>query len=267
MDYLTLLEARRHNNFFTPVFEGDSGDSGDGGDSGDSGDGGDGGDGNKAITQEQLNKIIAAEKRKYQTQNQKALDELNALKAKSKLTNQEREELEQRIETLQQANMTKEELAKKELKKKQKKYEQDIADLTSSRDEWQRKYTDSNIVRTITDVAVAKEALVPSQLVAILRPNTRLVEGLDEDGKPNGILTPTVKFNDVDDEGKNITLDLTVDETIKRMRELPDYQNLFKGEGVGGLGKFSKGKGGKVDLATLAKDPVAYRKAKEEGLI
>jgi len=224
----------------------------------------------KTFTQEQLNTLLAQERRNEQVKSQKLIDELNALKAKSNLTDQERSELEQRIADLQSTIGTKEELAKREMDKLKKKYEDENTALKSLSEGWKSRYTDSTINRAITDAAVEHQAFVPSQIVAILKPNARLMEGTDEDGKPNGEYTVMVKFQDVDDKGKKVTLDLSVRDAVKRMREIEEHQNLFKGDGSGGLGSRNRGTGSSKDqtLADAAKQgPEAYREArKKQGI-
>ena len=51
------------------------------------------------------------------------------------------------------------------------------------------------------------------------------------------------------------------------MKEIPKYQNLFKGTGVGGMGSTHTPDNKKVDIKTLAGDARAYREAKSKGLV
>lgn len=262
------------------VFEGDGGDGGDGGGDGgdgggDGGDGGgDGGDGksaDKTFTQDQVNKFLAEEKRKGQVSTQKALSELEALKKRSNLNSEERKELDGRIEQLQNAILTKDELAKKEKDKVSTEHKTKIDEMTTDRDMWKGKYTGSTINRDITDASVDNNAFSPKQIVALLRPDTQLVEDLDAEGKPTGELVPKVTFKTKDDDDKPVTLTLTIPEAVKRMSEMDEYGNLFHTDGTGGIGSRSKpGKGGsdKDDAAELAKtDPVKYRQLRKEGKI
>lgn len=219
----------------------------------------------KTFSQEEMNKILADDRRKHQGQTRQALEELESLKAKAELTAQEREDLETRISSMRSEIMTKEELAKKAKDKTDNAHKDEVTTVTKDRDHWKGKYTESTIQRTITDAAVANDAHVPEQIVAILRPNTQLVEALDAEGKPTGELIPKVKFSDTDKDGKPVTLDLTIPEAVKRMREIEKYLNLFKGEGVGGIGSLSRPGGKDADLKTLAKDPKAYREARKKG--
>jgi hypothetical protein len=77
-----------------------------------------------------------------------------------------------------------------------------------------------------------------------------------------------VKFNDTDEKGNSVVLDLTVKEAVKRMTELEP--NLFKSKGPGGLGSNTRdGHTTPSDLASAAKNMSAeeYMKARREGKV
>lgn len=217
--------------------------------------------------QEHINRVIATEKRKNQQTAQKALDELNAIRARANLTEQEREELNSRVEQLSNELLTKEELQKKREKEMSERHERELSEWRTKAESAEKKYTETTIRRSLQDAAVTNQAYSPGQLVAILRPNTRLVEELDESGKPTGNQVPKVKLNALDSEGKPIVLELSPSDAVKKMKEMEEYLNLFRGEGVGGVGLRSQPGGQQLDISELAKDPAAYRKARAEGRI
>lgn len=226
----------------------------------------------KTFTQEDVNRILAADRRKSEEKLNKTLEELEAQRAKSSLTATERSELDNTIEGLKESLMTKAQLAEKESAKAKKVHEKQVTELSESSKKWQTLYTDSTIERAIVDAASSgpNKAFNTSQVVAILGPNTRLVEALDDDGEKTGSLVPMVKFNDTDKDGKPVTLDLAVSAAVKRMRELDEYANLFESEGTGGINRSTKSKGGTStdSVAKMAQgDPAAYRKARKEGTI
>jgi hypothetical protein len=218
----------------------------------------------ETFTKEQVEQLVAAERKKAQDTAQKTAQELEALKQKSKLTAEERTALEARIESLRTEGMSKEELARQEVAKAQKLARETEERLTAEAKIWRTKFETSTIKRDLTDAAASNKAYNPSQIVAILERDTRLVETLDEQGKPTGDLTVKTKLRTVDTSGKPIELELAPAEAVKKMAELPDFQNLFQGSGTGGLGNTGNSKG--KTLADLAKsDPEAYRKARREG--
>jgi len=249
---------------------GDGGGDGSGGTGGGSGGdgGGSGGGTNKNFSQEDLNRFLANEKRKWKQQQQKAIDELEALRAKANLTEEERQQYDDRIEQMKNELLTKEQLTQKEREKAEKAYKKELEKLTGERDNWKGRFTEATITRAITDAAVSNDAFVPGQIVAIVRPATQLAEELDAEGKPTGHLVPIVELKDKDKDGKPVTLKLSPKDAVKRMKEMDEYLNLFKGEGTGGLGGMNRGGSAKqTDLKNLAKDPAAYRKARKEGKV
>lgn len=268
------------NFYATPwyaVFEGegegagesDPGESDPGGGEGDpgGGEGTIGEDGKKTFTQEDVNRIMAENKRNLQKKNQELISQLEQAKKAGNLSSGERSKLNERIEALENEMLTKEELAKKEQQKLIKQHQSKLEELTGELDSWKQRYTQSTITREITDAAVNYDAYHPSQIVAMLRPNTRLVEAVDQEGQPTGELTPKVKFNTVDKDGKPLQLDLSVGEAVKQMKDMDEYLNLFKGEGTAGIGGHNVGSGKKLDVKAIAKDPVKYREARKAGKI
>ncbi len=219
------------------------------------------------FTQDQVNTMMAEDRRKHKKGTQAALEELEALKARANLTAKERTDLEGRIKTLNEQLLTKEELATQATTKMQTDFENQISGLTTERDDWKIRFTDANIIRSLTDAAVINNSFNPEQVVAILRQNTQLAEELDTDGKPTGNFVPEVSFADKDKDGKPVTLKLSPADAVKRMSEMDQYLNLFKGDGTGGLGGTTRPGGKTPDIAELAKDPEKYRKARADGKI
>jgi hypothetical protein len=219
------------------------------------------------FTQDQVNKFLAEERRKSAEKTKKALEELDLVKSKATLTDQERKDMEGRIESLSNELLTKEELAKKEKETIAKKLETEKQQAITERDSWQRRFVDSNISTALTQAAVEGKAYNPEQIIALLKPQTRMVEELGEDGKPTGNLIPKVKLSDMGKDGKQVTLELHPKDAVKRLRESEAFVNLFNDDSNGGLGKFSKAKDGQLDVAEAAKDPATYRKLRAEGKI
>jgi len=87
-------------------------------------------------------------------------------------------------------------------------------------------------------------------------------------GEPNGEFTPVVKFPDVDAKTKQaIVMEYTIDEAVKRMKELDEYSNLFEDTMKGGLGgSKNTGNGKKIDPAKLAREnPAEFRRLRKEN--
>ena len=216
--------------------------------------------------QEHINKLLAKERRDGQARTQKVLDEFNALKIKDNLTSDERTSLETRLEAIQGECVTKEQKAKLQIDKLTKTLSTTQAELTKRSDQWQSLYTNSTIDGSINSAASTNEAFDAQQIIAMLRPDTKLQEDIDSDGKPTGGYTAKVSFRDVDPEGKPVTLSLTVDEAVKRMTELPRYANLFRNKAVGGLGG-SNSQTSAPNILNMLDDPKAYQAARKSGAL
>ena len=221
----------------------------------------------KTFTQDDVNAIVAEERKKLQTAAQQQAGELEALKNKSKLTEEERKNLETRIEQLRSESLTKEQQTAREVERRQKDYEAKVSALTTERDTWQQRFATVTIENSLSSAASTANAFNSSQVVAILKPSTKLVEQLEE-GEPTGNLIPVVELADVDAKTKKpVILQLSPTEAVKRLAEKEEFSNLFKSDGVGGLGGSNRGHSHGVDMATLAKNPAAYRQARKEGRI
>jgi len=217
------------------------------------------------FTQDQVNTFVAEEKRKTQERQKKLIDELKDAKKVSSITSEERSQLEQRIEDLNTASMTAEEKQNRATEKAKKEYDVRVENLSSERDVWQIKHAQLMIDTEITKAAASEKAMYTEQIAALLIPKTKLVESLDSDGKPSGAYAPKVSFPDTDKDDKPIVLELTVPEAVKRMKELPQYGNLFEGDKKGGVGGTGSLKGKAIDLAKIAAtDQAQYRKLRKE---
>jgi len=223
-------------------------------------------EGDQTFTQDEVNSFLAAEKRKDQERQRVLVSELEGLKRESNLTKKQRTDLEKRIEDLQNQYMTTEEKARQEAERKQKEYDGELKTALTERDDWQKKHSTLAISTDIAHAAVDHDAVDFEQIAALLSPKTKLVEKLDEEGQPTGSFEPKVSFDDVDKEKKPIILELTVNEAVGRMRELPKYANLFRTDKTGGLGsQGSAASGKKIDLAKIAREnPTEYRRIRRE---
>ena len=218
--------------------------------------------------QEQVNKIVAEERRKMQEKQAKTLEDMSKLKDRASMTTKEKETLIKQIDDLKNQYMTTEEKARRAAEEAETKRTGEIAALTNDRDDWRKKHATLVVETAIVDAAALHKAIEHEQILAIVGPKTRLVEKLDDEGKPTGEYGPMVSFPDEDKDNKPIVLELSVTEAVKRMKELEKYGNLFEGSKRGGLGGVgSQRLGGKVDLVKIAKeDPAAYRKLRTERM-
>lgn len=227
--------------------------------------------GTKTFTQDEVNKIVAADRRKLEESLKKAEKSYTDVLANKNLTEQERKTLEENLSTVQGQLRTKEQQATMEKKQLEEMFTGKLAEAEKKGQTWEAMYRDSTVERALQDAAVRNDAFSPSQITTLLRPWTRLMEITDEKtGKPTGAFKPMVDFPDVDtNTGEAVILPRTPEEAVKRMKELPEsYGNLFKSGVVSGIGSssatggLSSGAGGKIDVAKLT--PEQYRKIRKE---
>jgi hypothetical protein len=225
------------------------------------------GGGGKTFTQDEVNGLLAKEKREQQVKTQKTLDELEAYKARTTLSEEERTKLDGTIQDLQNQLLTKDEQVRRQQEKAKKENDERYGKLEQDHKNLFATYREAETGRSITDAAVAGKAYRPSQIVAILNPVTQFVEIKGEDDEPTGKYKTVVNFPDKDKDGNDVTLQITAAEAVNRMKEMEDYFNLFEGEGTGGIGGTNRQKAkGKGDPAELAKtDPKAYIEQRRSG--
>jgi hypothetical protein len=225
----------------------------------------------KVFTQEEVNKMMAADKRKHQDVLVKTEQSYKELLASNKsLTEKERATLEENLATVQGQLRTKEETAKMEKKQLEEQLTGKIKEHETRAHEWENRYKTETVTRSLQDAAVSADAFQSSQIVALLTPMTRLVEMIDEKtNKSTGKFRPVVDFPDVDADGNPTITVRTPDEAVKRMKDLPEtYGNLFKSNVVSGIGANSAtgvtpGANGKVNLRNLT--PEQYRELRAKN--
>lgn len=218
------------------------------------------------FTQDQVNEILAKAKRDHKEAMDNIHRELNALKTRSDLTAEERQQLEQRVERLKAENLTKEEQLTRQLESSKREAKEEAERLQAERDNYKSLFTKHRINSAIAEAASANKAYRADQIRAILSPDTALVETVDESGSPTGEFVPEVTYRTVDKDKKPISLKLSVPDAVARMREDDAYANLFMDTGTGGTGGRNQSTK-EEDWKAIYSDPERYRKAKEEGKI
>lgn len=218
----------------------------------------------RTFTQEDVNKLLADNKRELRRQNEKMAKELEQLK-KHAVSAEHKAQLERQIEELRQQHLSAEEKARLEQKKLKEKYQNELKNATEKSQYWENRYRNETIERSIIDGAIANDAYAPNQLVAILRPYTQLEEIQSEDGSTINFVAK-VKLPSKNSDGEPVVLDFTVEEAIKYMKEdLPTYGNLFKSNITGGIGGYNQpGSDGKIDYKKLVQTPEKYMEMRKK---
>jgi hypothetical protein len=224
----------------------------------------------KHFSQDDLNRILADDKRKHQSQLQRVEKTLEEALASKNLTFQEREQFAQQLEDLRQETQTKEQRQAHEKKQLEEQLTRKVSAAEKAAKEWEHRYCEGMVERALQDAAVSGEAFNAGTVMAVLRPLTRLTEVTDDKtGKGTGKFKVQVDFPDTDAEtGQPTTVAHTPDGAVKRMKELPQiYGNLFKSGVVSGIGGSAAAggiaPGGKLDPRKIAGNMEEYMRVRE----
>lgn len=249
-------------------FDGD-GDGGDGGD-GEGGDGGgSGGEGTdsglKLFTQEEVNNILANDKRSLRQNYEKIEKQYKELLQKSTLTVEERDKLSENLKNVQSQLRSKEEIAKHEKEQLKAQLEERIKALEAQNTQSDSRYKNLLVTRALQDAAIEGDAFRPEQIVTILKP---MVSVGDDD-------QVMIDFPDISsDTGEQVISKMSPHDVVKRMKQLDEtYGNLFKSNVVSGVGGSSAtggmkpGSDGRVDVRKLTMEQyVKLRKENPQAL-
>lgn len=270
-----LIKVLPLSRVYRTAYDGEGGGAGDGGGgAGGAGAGGAGagaGGADKKFTQDEVNTFLAREKRRYDESNKKLIQQLEGIQADKKTTDEVRNQLELQLDELRQANMSAEEKTALALKKAQKEAETKLNEVSATAKTWQDRHHNLQIGYAIQSAFSAADT-VPGSLPMVesfLRPRTRLVEVMDEDGKPTGEFKPVVKMNVLNKDGKPTELDLSISEAVKAMKDdVDNFGFIFKSTASAGVGgSAGSGSGKKPNVATMSTSQYMEQRKKNPGAL
>lgn len=221
--------------------------------------------------QAKLNALLAEERRKAEVTAKNNAATLTAqleeaLQSKG-IAEEVRQQLEASVEELKKSQRTAAEQLAHEKKKAEEEFKAKYTDVETRAKTWEQRFTGAEITRSLQDAAVAEGAFNPKQIVSLLQHSTKMTEGRDDKNQPNGVFELSTEFEDVSTEGSSYVAKMTPDKAVKRMKELPQYANLFKSNVVSGVGGTSTAGGSagdkKVDLRNLT--PEQYRELRKNN--
>jgi len=216
----------------------------------------------KTFTQEQVNTIVAADRRKLEEALKKTEKQYQELLASQSLTEQERKALQANLEMVQGQLRSKEEQLLIEKKQLEETYAGKLQEVEKKASFFETLYRDSTIERALQDAAVKHEAWSPSQVVTLLRGQTKMLEETDSrTGRLTGKYKPVVEMQALNTTtGEIETKAYTPEDAVKKMKDTPDtWGNLFRSGVVSGIGAgtatggLMPGQGGKLDAAAIRK--------------
>jgi len=223
-----------------------------------------------SFTQEQVNTMLAEDRRKNETKFKKQMKDttaqLEAMKTEG-MSDDEREAHQTQIKTLKTQWQTKVQQEREETERVAGEAKTAQEALTGERDAWKSRFEESTIsnqlTRASTDPSV--KAANPDLITQILRPQTSMRPITNDDGEQTGQFEAVVSFASKDKEGKLQTLEVTPAEAIAKMKEdTAQFGSLFASTQKGGVGTQTPGApegGGSIDVTSQE----AYREARKAG--
>jgi len=216
----------------------------------------------KTFTQEDVNRIVATDRRKLEEALKKTEKQYQDLLASQSLTEQERKALQANLEMVQGQLRSKEEQLLIEKKQIEETYAGKLQEMEKKAIHFETLYRDSTIDRALQDAAMKHESWSPSQVVALLRGQTKMIEETDpRTGKLTGKYKPVVEMQTLNTTtGEMETKTYTPEDAVKKMKDTPDvWGNLFKSGVVSGIGAgtatggLTLGQSGKLSAEAITK--------------
>jgi hypothetical protein len=194
-------------------------------------------EGKRLFTQDHMNTEIGLARKKAAEANKTLIEQLEELKAKASTSESMKEELQQQIENLQQANLSKEEQMVRQIKQLEENVKKTQETLTTERDRYSKLWKDERISNELRYASDEHKAFSFEQIHSLLYSRTDLKPVIDDAGKPTGQHQVVVTLDVPDKDGNIEVKQLTPSTALKVMKELPQrYGNLFVSTEAGGLG-------------------------------
>jgi hypothetical protein len=224
--------------------------------------------------QDWLNAQLAEEKRRGKEKADRLILELQTKSQQATTSEAEKRRIEEQIEQLRGEYLTKEEQHKKTMDRQIKDEREKRERAEKVAKDWETLYTEEKIERDLTDAALEHKAFNPEPVRAVLKPSTRIVDELDNEGKPTGKKVTRVRVKKAAEGGAVQILEMTPAEAVKDMTEKPDaYGNLFNSGANGGLGGNNHGRqgGGGDGKKVIPKNTAEYMakraELKKQGIV
>lgn len=223
--------------------------------------------GGRVFTQADVDKLMAEHRKGLQQQNAELLSQLEELRKNVNLTQQEKDALDARIQTISQQHLTDSQKSAAEFEAFKKKTSSQIEELTGSTSAWKNQFERLLVTNEILRAAATHGAASEEQLLMMLTPQAKVVEATDADGKPiKDKFVAKLPVTIVDPKTKLPTVvDMLVGEAVETMRKDPKHANLFlvNGKpGLGGVGNTGGSSGGGTTEFRPDMSPEEYRKTR-----
>lgn len=184
----------------------------------------------KTFTQEQVNTLLASNKKNLQTDLAKKTKALQDAQNDANLTQDEKDALAIRVGDLESLLLTDKELAARDKKRAATEYKEALDKSSKSETKWKSAFETMLIKTAITDAALVEgqKAVNPSQLVSLFASNAVVTE-------TDGMFAVQLNVPTKGEDGIDKILNLDPTAAIKEYSTRPDYLNLFEDPSKDGL--------------------------------
>lgn len=181
---------------------------------------------------------IGEARKKAAERNKQLVTELEKQRNQHNVSQKERDELTQRIDELKKEYTTKEEQLAAENNEWKAKYETETSTLKAQSEHYMRMFHNQLVNSELARAAEQNKAfkMDGSQIAPFILPYARVEEQKDAKGKGTGQFKVLVDQQVEDENGKVKTVSYSVAETVKRLREGGDHNNLFMHDTEDGFG-------------------------------
>ena len=191
----------------------------------------------KTFTQDEVNRMMAEHKRTLQENNAALVTQLEELRKNTALTQQQKDELDTRIQVLSQQHLTEQQKLQLQLDQATKKAKTEAETLAQEAKTWKGAFEGTMIENAVLAGSSEHKAVNAGQLLDLLRGKAKVVQELDASGQPTGKFLVKLPVKVVNPKTKAAEiLELDAVEAIGKMREDPSNGNLFMFDGKTGLG-------------------------------
>jgi len=212
-------------------------------------------EGKRLFTQEHMNTEIGKARSKAAETNKSLIDQLEELKAKASTSEAMKDELQQQIENLQQASLSKEEQMVNKVRSLEDNLKKTQETMTQERDRALKLWEDEKISNALMSAVELEKAFSFKQIHALLRGSTQLKPIIGPDGKPTGQHEVLVTLDVPDEQGAIETKQLAPREALKTMKMMSsEYGNLFPSPEKAGVGGGQSSSGNIVHSDTPPKE-------------
>ena len=204
----------------------------------------------KMISQEIFNREAAKIRAQGKKETEALLQKFTEIQARLNLSEKEKEETALALEAIRTTGMTEKQKLEHQLQKIQDTTKAEIAKLSEDATSWQKRFEDQQLQTQIQSAVSANKGVDAEPFLALTKMWGTKITEIKIDDKNTGRYEARVMFPDTDKENKPIILDLTIDESVKRMSEIPKYKNMFNHGQTEGTGlrtdQFGDGKAGQM---------------------